>query len=292
VTGASGFIGSRLCTVLAAAGAEVHGISRKARDTDGVRWWNGDLAEPGFASRVLAAVHPDWVFHLAGLPSGSRELSAVRETLKDDFLTTVEVLIAACEHGRPRVVLGGSMEEWSPEDPGHVPSSPYSAAKSAGSAYARMFHGLYDLPVVHLRIFMVYGPGQPDRTKLVPYTIETLLRGDAPQLSSGTRQVDWIYVDDVVHGLIAAALADGVEGQTLDLGSGTEVSIAELAELLAHLVGGPSAPSLGARPDRPLERRRVADVARARELMGWQPTTSLEDGLARTIRWLRDDLTG
>ncbi len=88
-----------------------------------------------------------------------------------------------------------------------VPGSPYAAAKTAVASYGRMFHALYGLPIVHLRVFMVYGPGPQDITKLVPYVTGCLLRGEPPRLSSGTREIDWIYIDDVVEAFVAAAHA-------------------------------------------------------------------------------------
>ena len=84
-----------------------------------------------------------------------------------------------------------------------------------------MFSALYGLQVVTARIFMTYGPAQPDRKKLIPYVTDCLLRGEAPQLTSGERLVDWVYVDDVVDGLLAAATSPRGAGKTVDLGSGT-----------------------------------------------------------------------
>ena len=180
VTGAAGFIGSALCQRLVASGTEVYGVSRVFRSTaDGIRWWTADLSEVDAAPRILRQVRPDVVFHLASHVSGDRGLGAVVPTLRDNLVTTVNLLTAAAEAGEARVVLAGSMEEPDRDDP--APSSPYAAAKSAASAYARLFDQLYGLPVVNLRVFMVYGPGQRDDTKLIPYVISSLLRGEAPR---------------------------------------------------------------------------------------------------------------
>jgi UDP-glucose 4-epimerase len=286
VTGAAGFIGSALCRRLGAAGTEVHGVSRVSRSTgDGIRWWQVDLSEAGAANRILREARPDVVFHLASHVSGDRGLGAIVPTLRDNLVTTVNLLTAAAEAGETRVVLAGSMEEPDRDDP--APSSPYAAAKTAASAYARLFDQLYDLPVVNLRVFMVYGPGQRDDTKLVPYVISSLLRGEAPRLSSGRREVDWIYVDDVVAAFVAAAEAEKAPGSTVDVGAGELVPIRSLVERIAALVGGDVRPVFGALPDRPGERPRVADVAPSRELIGWEPSTPLDIGLARTVDWFR-----
>jgi UDP-glucose 4-epimerase len=286
VTGAAGFIGSTLCRRLVASGMEVHGVSRVARSTrDGIRWWTADLSDAGAAGRILRQVRPDVAFHLASHVSGDRGLGAVASTLRDNLVTTVNLLTAAAEAGGTRVVLAGSMEESAPDDP--APSSPYAAAKAAASAYAQLFDQLYGLPVVNLRVFMVYGPGQWDGTKLVPYVISSLLRGEGPRLSSGTRQVDWVYVDDVVAAFVAAAESPKAPGSTVDVGSGELVSIRALVERIVPLVGGDVRPVFGALPDRPGERPRVADVAPSREVIGWEPSTPLDVGLARTVEWFR-----
>ena len=144
-----------------------------------------------------------------------------------------------------------------------------------------------ELPVVHLRIFMVYGPGQRDLGKLVPYVTTSLLRGETPELSSGDREIDWIYVDDVVDAFLAAAVAPGGEGASLDIGSGELVSVHTLVAHLRRLVGGEVQPRFGALPDRRLERVRVADPAGAATAIGWRHRTSLQEGLARTVEFYR-----
>lgn len=287
VTGARGFIGARLSRTLLRSGADVHGVSRRSAAGTGIRWWQADLAEPDAAMRILQAVRPDLVLHLASHVSGDRALGAILPTVRDNLLTTVNVLTAACEAGGPRVVVAGSMEECDTTGSDAVPGSPYAAAKSAASGYGRMFQALYGLPVVSLRVFMVYGPGQRDATKLIPYVATSLLRGEPPQLSSGNRQVDWVYVDDVVDAFLAAATEDAVAGTTIDVGSGELTTIRSVVERLARLVGGDARPVFGALEDRPLERRRVADLERTRELIGWKPSTGLDEGLAQTVLWFR-----
>lgn len=287
VTGASGFIGRRLTAALTQAGAEAHATGRRAEPPDSLaaRWWPADLGDPEAARRLLADVRPELVFHLASAVTGSRDLAAVLPTFTANLAATVHLLAAAAAGDRPRIVLAGSLEEPGPEAP--VPASPYAAAKGAALAYGRMFHALYAMPVVHARLFMVYGPGQADRAKLVPYVIGSLLRGESPRLSSAARAVDWVYVDDVVHGLLLAGTRPGLAGESVDIGTGSLVSVREVAERLGRLIDPGLAIAFGALPDRPLERVRVADVAATRRQLGWVPETTLEDGLARTTEWLR-----
>jgi len=288
ITGATGFIGSHLCRRLANnQRVALHAISRSEQEgSKGIRWWKADLAASTAVRSVFAEVKPDFVFHLASVVTGARDISFVRPTLEANFLSTVNIMIGAAESGCRRVVLAGSMEEPAgAADP--VPCSPYAAAKFASTAYARMFHALYSLPVVVLRVFMTYGPAQKDLRKLIPYVILSLLRGEAPQTSTGTRLVDWIYVEDVVDGILRAATAPGVEGKVADIGSGTLVPIRAIVEKLVQLVCPEIVPHFGEVPDRPLEQVRVADVAQSFQEIGWRPAVSLDEGLRRTVEWYR-----
>src|SRR5205823_7939345 len=152
----------------------------------------------------------------------------------------------AAEHPVERFITTASLEEPLPGEP---PTSPYAAAKMSSVAYARMFYLLYRVPAVILRPFMTYGPEQPDK-KIISYVTGSLLRGEAPMLSSGNRAVDWIYIDDVISGFLAAATVDCIEGCTFDLGSGVTVSIREVANRLASLIDSGVQPTFGALPDR------------------------------------------
>jgi nucleoside-diphosphate-sugar epimerase len=291
VTGASGFIGSHLCCRLGQSGVEVHAISRTKRssDTSYLHWWQGDLGDITIVQNLLNIIKPDVVFHLSGQVTAAPSQELVLTTLYSLLVSTVNLLTVASKIGCSRIVLTGSLTE---PEPGHTdapPGSPYAAAKWASSAYGRMFHELYQAPVVIARPFMTYGPGQ-DISKLIPHILLLLLQGEAPKLSSGQWQADWIYIDDVVDGLLAAAQAPGVEGSTVDLGSGALVSIRAVVQQIVNLVGSRAEPVFGALPDRPLEQVRVADTARSYATMGWEPTTPLTEGLKRTLAWYERQL--
>src|SRR4029077_6995868 len=110
------------------------------------------------------------------------------------------LLLTAVEHPVDRFITTASLEESTAGEP---PNCPYAAAKMSSVAYARMFYLLYHVPVVILRPFMTYGPDQPV-TKVISYMIQSLLKGEAPNLSSGERMIDWVYIDDVIDGFLAA----------------------------------------------------------------------------------------
>jgi UDP-glucose 4-epimerase len=291
VTGASGFIGARLCRRALEDGAIVYALSRRPHDETGeVRWERGDLTDDVVARGLMRRVRPDVVVHLASQVSGGRDLDLVVPMLQANLVAAVNVMVASAETGCSRVVLAGSMEEPEMDDPYAVAQSPYAAAKVGALTYARHLHALHALPVAHLRVFMVYGPGQLDLRKLVPYVTVSLLRGEVPELTSGARAVDWIYVDDVVDAFLRAAVAPASEGRSLDIGSGELVTARALVVRLRELIGGDVEPAFGAIADRQLERVRAADPAAAAEAMGWRPQTPLGEGLARTVAFYRSNL--
>jgi nucleoside-diphosphate-sugar epimerase len=268
---------------------EVHAISRRPHEDDVLRWWQGDLSDADGVATTVERIRPDVIYHLAGYVSGSREIEAVLPSLRDNLVAAANIMVAAARVGCP-VVLAGSQEEPEPGAGDPVPASPYAAAKFAAGSFARMLHALHGLQVVHLRIFMVYGPGQHDRTKLVPYVVTSLLQAAQPKLSSGTRPVDWVFIDDVVDAFITASSRDDLAGASLDIGTGELVTIREVVERIVQTVGTDNEPDFGALPERPLEIVRAADVERTKELLGWKPRTTLTDGLRSTVDWYLGEL--
>jgi nucleoside-diphosphate-sugar epimerase len=289
ITGASGFLGTALRLRLSAAGAVVHAISRRESDDQDARWWNADLTAPDSLAELLHAAEPEVVFHLAGETSAGRALDLVRSTFEANVVTTVNLLASLTKSSpKTRVVLAGSLEE--PDlRAGGTPTSPYALSKSTAAAYGALFQELYGLSFVHLRIFMAYGPGQAAVSKLVPYVTLSLLRGEPAELSSGTREIDWIYVDDAVHALAAAGLENRAAGQTLDVCSGTTASVRRVAEEIVRLLGRGEL-RFGALEDRLREEERVGDPEPAKRILGWQATTPLQEGLRRTVEWYRERL--
>ena len=290
LTGATGFIGSHLSRALRSRGVELHCLSRRmvSGENGEFQWHFVDLGDLSALRRTISLVRPEVVFHLASRVTGSRDLSEVLPTLQSNLTDTIGLLTLLTGTECRRVVLAGSLEEISSMD--ESPCSPYAAAKSAVSCYAKLFHSLYSLPVVTARLFMVYGPGQKDSAKLVPYVVESLLAGRSPRLTSGVRPVDWIFVDDVVEGLLRMSEVPGIEGRTVDLGSGKLTSVRELVELIQAISGSTAELKFGTLPDRPAEKVAEADLQRTFELLGWRPSTTLRSGLERTVAWYRSKL--
>jgi len=289
VTGATGLIGSHVLRVFEEEEADVVAVSRVARPVEsGVRWLRCDLAQPGAVAGLMTSVRPDAIIHLAGAVRGDRSLEAVTPTLHANLVATVELLEAATRLGCRRIVLSGSLlEEPAAGGPQAVPPSPYGASRWAASAYGRMFHALFDAPVVILRPSFAYGPGQ-EPTKLIPHVITALLDGGSPELSSGERLLDCVYAEDVARAYVQAAAAQGVEGRTIDIGSGIPTPVHRIVELIVECVGATAGrPRFGELPVRALEQEVEVDVDETARVLGWRATTGLEEGLRRTVAWYR-----
>ena len=282
VAGAGGFLGQHLVRSLVGLGAEVYGVSRRSEpemNAATLHWQLVDLCNPDAATEVLGKVNPQIVYQLCSTATGVRDINLVRPTLENDLLTTVNLLIASKQIPIERFVATDSLEVGSNEE---TPVSPYAAAKLASTSYVRLFQNSFGLPSVLLRIYMTYGPGQPQE-KVIPYVIRQLLAGEAPRLYSPDRLVDWIYVDDVIRGFLLSGVASDIEGLTIDLGSGQLKSIRDVVDKLIR-ISGVQVVSLSdcPQPSRP-ERVRVANLELARRKLQWEPQISLDKGLRMTL---------
>ncbi len=300
LVGASGFYGSHLADRLASDGAALFCVSRSAHQPEPRRTWiRGDFSNLDDARRAMRIARPDVIYHLTSESRGERDVAHVLPSLRSDVVATVNSLVAAVELApSARFVMTTSMEEPRGRigDPDSEPlaAAPYAAGKACAALYGRMFHALYALPVVILRPFSTYGYGQKVQ-KVVPYTILSLLQGTAPRLTSATRRLDYVYIDDMVEALMRAGYAGDAVGETLDIGTGELITVRAMVEAIHRQIGGPP-PQFGALPERRTvgaevaEVERRADNARAAEKLGWRPTTTLAQGLLRTIDAYRREI--
>jgi nucleoside-diphosphate-sugar epimerase len=291
VTGATGMIGRPLVRRLADRGHHVVAFARTADElaVTGVDAVSLDVTDPDAVQAAVASAAPEVIVHLAADVAGGRGVDQVLPTLRTNLLGTAHVLVAARNAGCRRVVLAGTLLQGPrPDSDPPVPASPYGASKWAADGYARMFDDMMGLPTVILRLSMVYGPGQRDVTKVVPYVITTTLRGATPQLTSGTWTVDWVYVDDAVEAFALAVERPEIDGRTIDVCSGEQASVRSVVERLLALLGAEGRAAFGAVPDRPSEWPRDLDPTGARTALGWAPRVRLDEGLARTVRWFAE----
>jgi nucleoside-diphosphate-sugar epimerase len=290
ITGASGFIGRSLARRLQSSGVEIHGTSREEQPNGDVPviWHQGSFQDVIFARNIITSVKPDVIYHLSGMVTGNNHVDNVIPTYHSLVTSTVNLLSAAATVGCcQRIIIVGSSNE--PVD--DSPNSPYAAAKWASSMYSRLFQTLYNLPIVIARTFVVYGPGQPS-DKLIPYVMTQLMKGERPKLSSGTWKTDWIYIDDAVEALTRCAVMPGIEGCTIDIGTGEYASVRDIVDRIVAILEPSTTPQFGALPDRHAEHTPVADTAYTREKLRWKPEINLAEGLKRTVEYATNLVAG
>ncbi len=249
-----------------------------------------DVSLASQVDELFAATKPSCVFHLAGVVNSERSLNLVRATLGTNMVGTVNVLMAAAAAGCSNVVVLGSLQEPDEVHPA-VASSPYAAAKFGASAYARMFAKVFGVPVAIARPYMVYGPGQVDFAKLIPYVARQLITGKIAELTSGRQGFDWVYIDDAVEAIIAIGSRSGLAGQTIDIGSGYLTTVAEVVSGVAHRLRATDRVRLGAVPDRKLEPTRTANTEATAAKINWRANLTIGEGLDRTVPWYEEYLS-
>ncbi len=308
VTGADGFIGSHLVERLVAEGAQVRAFCYyNSRGSSG--WLDevpaearaaldlqfGDIRDERLVDRAVDGV--EIVFHLAALIAIPYSYIAAGSFVDTNVRGTLNVLEAAVRGRARRVIQTSTSEVYG--TPAEVPirethplnaQSPYAATKVAADQLALAFHRSFELPVVVLRPFNTYGPRQSERAVL-PTMIRQLLAGRREiHLGRLDTRRDLTYVADTVDGFVRAATAPDIDGRTIQLGTGRAESIGQLFDIARRLIGSDAVAvtdEARLRPDASEVLVLESDASLARELLGWQAATSLEDGIVRTIDWMR-----
>ncbi len=293
VTGGTGFVGRHLVNMLRSEGAEVTLLTRRAApaEPDDVRTVIGDLADTNSLRDAVTAASPDIVIHLAGYTDPVRDLARSSQAMSENLTATMALAEAA--QGIRAFVHAGTGEEYGrqpapfSEDLPPSPLSPYSASKLATTLWLKMMHDSFGFPAVTCRVFLAYGPGQAP-PKLIPSAIAAALKGEDFPMTSGRQNREFTYVDDLCDALIRAATIPAAHGQILNIGTGEQMQISEVVHLIYDLSESRGQPLLGAIPDRPNDMQEyAADISRAKAVLGWEPHTSLDTGLRRTIDWAR-----
>jgi nucleoside-diphosphate-sugar epimerase len=302
VTGGAGFIGSHLAEELVRRGHTVRVadslVTGKRSNLDHValvEFHEGDLADLDFARSVVAG--SDYVLHQAAIPSVPRSVKDPVTSNRANVDATLNVLVAARDAGVKRVVFAGSSSAYgnTPTLPKHEdmpanPLSPYALQKVVGEQYLQMFTSLYGLETVSIRYFNVFGPRQDPSSPysgVISVFATALLENRPPTIyGDGEQTRDFTYVANVVDGVLRACEAPKASGEVINVATGGRISLNELFAEMKKIVGA-SVDPVYAEPRQGDVRDSQADIRKAKEILGYEPTVSFEEGLKRTIGWYR-----
>lgn len=307
VTGAGGFIGSHLVEHLLAEGHDVRALVRYTSTSargfldeiahERLETMSGDVTDPGCVNRLVEGC--DAVLHLAALIGIPYSYVAPHHYVQTNVTGTLNVLEAARAAGTRRVVVTSTSETYGTAQftpitelhPVHA-QSPYAATKAAADQLALSYHRSFGTPVVVIRPFNTFGPRQSARA-FIPTIITQALAGDVVRLGSLDPRRDMNYVGDTARGMALAAFAPGVEGEEINLGAGVSRSVGEIARMIIARVN-PSAriesDDARVRPEASEVMELLADIDKAGRTLGYRPEVDFEEGLDRTVDYLRANL--
>jgi nucleoside-diphosphate-sugar epimerase len=306
ITGVAGFIGSNLAEALLAAGETVRGLddfSTGRRENlaglDGLEFVEGDVRDLGTCGAACEGV--EYVLHQAALGSVPRSVADPITSNAANVTGTLNMLVAARDAGARRLVFAASSSAYGDtptlpkvETMPARPLSPYAISKFAGEEYCRTFTALYGFETVALRYFNVFGRRQDPHSTyaaVIPKFAAALLKGEAPEIhGDGEQTRDFTYIANVVDANVKACQAPAEAcGQVYNVACGERISLNRLYRRIAALLGSDREPVYA--PPRPGDvRDSLADIGKARRLLGYAPTHTTDQGLAEAIQWYRENL--
>jgi nucleoside-diphosphate-sugar epimerase len=302
VTGGAGFIGSHLAEELARRGEHVRvvdnlstGKRQNLAHVPSVEFLEGDLADLDVARRAVEGI--DYVLHQAAIPSVPRSVQDPITSNRANIDASLNVLVAARDAGVKRVVYAGSSSAYGNtptlpkvETMATAPLSPYALQKLVAEQYCQMFTSLYGLETVTIRYFNVFGPRQDPSSPysgVISLFISALCDARQPTIyGDGEHTRDFTYVANVVDGVLRACTAQSASGEVINVATGGRISLNTLFKTIRELVRANIEP-IYADPRPGDVKDSQADISKARRILGYQPTVSFEDGLAKTVAWYR-----
>jgi UDP-glucose 4-epimerase len=289
VTGGRGFIGTHLVRRLVAYGVDVHAVTRTTPPQgSGVNWWQADLADPTTTQRVVRDVEPDVVIHLASRVAETRDFDAVVSVDIGTDLATANLMTATTAVPCRKLVLVRSLKEQRRLQLRYVNPPLYEAVEALSATDSTSLPNHGGPALVVLRLAMVYGPGDLHADRLVPHVITSLLDGKKPSLGSTRRMADWVYIDDVVDALVAAAVEPAAAGMIMDIGTGVPVSVRDFMSKITEVMGSPYRVGFESFHDWAEGRPLIADPKSAGTYLNWHARVSLGAGIRATVDWHRE----
>ena len=305
ITGGAGCIGSNLSRVLSEAEAAkviiVDDLSSAEEwnipAADNIEFIEGSILD-GEVLKKAFSKEPDFIFHLAAHFANQNSVDNPEIDLMVNGMGTLKILQYAQLIKPKRLVYSSSgcgvygLESKMPfveQDISISLHTPYQVTKLLGELYTNYFHNLYSLPIVNARFFNVYGPGEiPGRYRnVIPNFFYWAMQGKAlPITGDGNETRDWTYVDDIVNGLLAMGIKETAVGEAINLGSGKEHTVIEMANMVNEITGNKTGIVYTERRNWDAKHRLLSSIEKARRLLGYSPQTEFEDGLKKVYEWM------
>ena len=299
VTGGAGFIGANAARAFLARGNEVHVAERAGCDL----WRLEDIKEKISIHAVnianyeevaafIASLKPDIILHFAAYGAFQGTQQDIEQTINTNLLGTINLVRACAKVGFEAFIHTGSSSEYGIKDKPMKESDHleahnlYGMTKAAATLYCQAAARKQGLPIVVMRPFAVYGPFE-EQTRLIPTLLMSCLRGESPKLSSPESVRDFIFIEDLV-GAYQAAIEhiQEAKGEIFNVGTGVEHTVQEVVDAVKKITGSDVEPEYGQVQSNQEEPKHwVADITKAKELLGWEPRYTLEKGLEKTVAW-------
>lgn len=303
VTGGAGCVGSNLTWKLSEYAEKVIILDNldsayewNIPEAENINFVKGDILDDEMLKRVFKE-KPDYVFHLAAHFANQNSVDNPELDLMVNGMGILKVLQYAHLVEVERFVYSSSgcgvygLDSKMPFEEHDISISlhtPYQVTKLIGELYTNYFHNLYDLPIVNARFFNVFGPGEvPGKYRnVIPNFMYWSMTNQAlPITGDGTETRDWTFVDDIVNGLMAMGIVEDAVGEAINLGSATETSVIDMANMVNDLTGNQEVIAYVARRDWDAKTRLLSSIEKARKILGYNPKTTFKDGLKKTHSW-------
>ncbi|EKQ54525.1 MAG: nucleoside-diphosphate-sugar epimerase [Methanobacterium sp. Maddingley MBC34] len=307
VTGGAGCVGSNLSRMLSGYADQVIILDNldsayewNIPDAENISFVNGDILDDKMLKRVFKE-KPEYVFHLAAHFANQNSVDNPELDLMVNGMGILKVLQYAELIGVERFVYSSSgcgvygLDSKMPFEEPDISISlhtPYQVTKLIGELYTNYFHNLYGLPIVNARFFNVFGPGEvPGKYRnVIPNFMYWSITGQAlPITGDGSETRDWTYVDDIVNGLMTMGIKDEAIGEAINLGSGSETRVIDMANMVNELTGNTECIAYAARRDWDAKTRLLSSIEKAENILGYKPKVPFKEGLKNTYNWFQDN---
>lgn len=293
ISGASGFIGKNLIAKLSRSDYQLFGLVNSQKDTLPINEYSVDLKDFNNLQKTINHIKPDFVFHLGALVDLSRDFRTARNCIETNIMGTINLLECLNDFPPQHLIFLSTEEVYGDgqipykEDQPLRPPSPYAISKIAGEQLCQLYAGQNNKTTI-LRVGTVYGPWQPVR-RFIPSIIIKALADEEILLGTGKKKRDYIFIDDVVEALILSLKRKGEPIEIINVGGSKSIQLKTLVDQIKAISKSKAIIVYNSYPDRVLEADEwLSDNQRAAELLNWQPTTTLEEGIRKTINFYRE----